>query len=303
MFTVEAATVNSWQEHPICRSTPLHKITSWAKPPQGPILSWNLATMPQSSVSRQTNYSKLIAMIIFLTVDLGLNSILDYDLFNNQTAPNNASHLLLGLLGFQAVVEICTFLVLFVAMADTFLFRVGLLGLLMRKFRTILIFQPIYIAITLASGALRVRHLSVVGNSLFTLYNYNPYVRLSLIQKICEYSKNMLRHRIVRTCMRNWANWCHARTSVYVTHGVIIEQNRFHTRRAPRRNYHCLYIESFLLSNHFLFRFISFNSSSVAIPYYLLNLRATIKLGHPIYYNKEAWVALIKQVNDYGLMK
>lgn len=142
--------------------------------------------MPHSTASRRTNYSKLIAMTVFLFVDLGLNSILDYDLFNNQTASNNASHLLLGLLGLQAVVEISTFLILFVAMADTFLFRVGLLGLLMKKFRTILIFQPIYIAITLASGALRVRHLSVVGNSLYTLYNYDTYVRVSLIQKICK---------------------------------------------------------------------------------------------------------------------
>jgi hypothetical protein len=40
----------------------------------------------------------------------------------------------------------------------------------------------------------------------------------------------------------------------------------------------------------------------VAIPYYLLNLRATIKLGHPIYYNKDAWVALIKQVHMYVYM-
>lgn len=125
-------------------------------------------------------------MISFLVVDLALNSILDYDLFNNQISVNNASHLLLGLLGFQTVVEISAFLILFVSMADSFLFRVGLLGLLMKKFRTVLIFHPIYIAITVASGALRVKHLSIVGNSLATLYRYNAYTRLSIIQKIGE---------------------------------------------------------------------------------------------------------------------
>ena len=71
-------------------------------------------------------------------------------------------------------------------MADSFLFRVGLLGLLMKKFRTVLIFHPIYIAITVASGALRVKHLSIVGNSLATLYRYDAYTRLSIIQKIGE---------------------------------------------------------------------------------------------------------------------
>ena len=131
-------------------------------------------------------------MIIFLAVDLGLNSILDYDLFNNQTTANNATNLLLGLVGLQTVVEISTFLILFIAMADTFLFRVGLLGFLMKKFRTVLIFQPIYIAITLASGAIRVRHLSIPGNSLYTLYNYTTYTRLSLAQKISKVSSFFL---------------------------------------------------------------------------------------------------------------
>ena len=142
--------------------------------------------MPPSATASRSNYSKLIAMITFLVIDLALNSILDYDLFNNQTAVNNASHLLLGLLGFQTVVEISAFLILFVSMADSFLFRVGLLGLLMKKFRTVLIFHPIYIAITVASGALRVKHLSIVGNSLATLYRYDAYTRLSIIQKIGE---------------------------------------------------------------------------------------------------------------------
>ena len=144
--------------------------------------------MPQQVANPRTNTSKLIAMVIFLLIDLGLNSILDYDLFNNQTASNNASHLLLGLLGFQAVVEISAFLILFIAMADTFLFRVGLLGLLIRKFRVVLLLHPVYIAITIASGALRVRHLSQIGNNLNTLYRYNSYVGLSLLQKVGEQS-------------------------------------------------------------------------------------------------------------------
>ena len=148
--------------------------------------------MPPSTVSRRTNYSKLIAMIIFLSADLGLNSILDYDLFNNQTTTNNTTHLLLGLLGLQTVIEISTFLILFVAMADTFLFRVGLLGLLMKKFRTVLLFQPIYIAITIASGSLRVRHLSVPGNSLYTLYQYNAFISISLVQKIGKFWFNAI---------------------------------------------------------------------------------------------------------------
>lgn len=142
--------------------------------------------MPHHATARNNNYSILIVMIVFLMVDLGLNSILDYDLFNNETVKNISSNLLLGLLGLQIVVEICIFLILFIAMADTFLFRVGLLGLLLKKFRFVLIFHPIYIAITIATGAQRVRHLTVIGSSLETLYKYPTFARLSIAQKISK---------------------------------------------------------------------------------------------------------------------
>ena len=140
--------------------------------------------MPSQLAAPRSSYTKLIAMVLFLLIDLGLNSILDYDLFNNQTTVNGNSNLLLGLLGLQTVVEISTFLILFIAMADTFLFRVGLLGLLMKTFRTVLLFHPLYIAITIASGSLRVRHLAVEGNSLSSLYRYDTYTRMSMVQKI-----------------------------------------------------------------------------------------------------------------------
>ena len=83
---------------------------------------------------------------------IGLNSVLDYDKFNNFNVGQKASQLLLGLLGLQIVIEICVFLILFLTMADTFLFRVGLLGLLLKKFRSVLITHPIYLTLTIVAG-------------------------------------------------------------------------------------------------------------------------------------------------------
>ena len=34
----------------------------------------------------------------------------------------------------------------------------------------------------------------------------------------------------------------------------------------------------------------------VAVPYYVLNIRAAFKLEDPIFFNKEAWIALVNQV-------
>jgi hypothetical protein len=163
-----------------------------------------------------TAYSKIVVMIFFLAIDLGFNCILDYDKFNNEFN-NSKNRVLLALYGLQIVIEISVFLVLFLAMADTFLFRVGLLGLLIKKFRTVLIFHPIYLALTLALGGYRVRLLTG-GRALDSLWDINSFVVLSHIQKI------------------------------------------------------------------------------VAIPYYLLNIRATMKLSAPIYFTKDAWVALAKEL-------
>ena len=93
-----------------------------------------------------------IIIIIIITI-AGLNSVLDYDKFNNFNVGQKASQLLLGLLGLQIVIEICVFLILFLTMADTFLFRVGLLGLLLKKFRSVLITHPIYITLTIVAGS------------------------------------------------------------------------------------------------------------------------------------------------------
>ena len=159
--------------------------------------------------------TKIAAMVIVLLIDLGLNSTLDYDWYNDFYNGRAASRLLLGLYGLQVVIEIAAFLVLFLAMADTFLFRVGLLGLLIKKFRTVLVVHPIYFALTIATGAYRVRHF-INNATLFVLWQDKSFVALSYIQKF------------------------------------------------------------------------------LAIPYYMLNLRAVIKLADPIYFDGKVWMDLMK---------
>ena len=124
-------------------------------------------------------------MAILLSFDLGLNCSLDYDTFNSHP-DQYPSSFLLGLVGLQVIVQITVFLLLFLAMADTFLFRVGLLGLLLKKFRFVLLFHPVYIAFTLASGLVRVQRITNEHYTLAMLWNNNSFVVLSSIQKICK---------------------------------------------------------------------------------------------------------------------
>eukprot|EP01038_Epipyxis_sp_PR26KG_P012374 gene12374-16598_t len=164
--------------------------------------------------SNRINYSKLIVMVLFLLFDVALNSTLDYGTFNN-TIPHN---FLLGLLGLQVVIQISILLILFLATADTYLFRIGLLGILAKIVRNVLIVQSIYIALTVVTGSYRVNRISNhTSLEIADLWRDNSFIALSHLQKIA------------------------------------------------------------------------------AIAYYVVTIRVTIKLEDPIYFNKEAWVSLIKQ--------
>ena len=140
-------------------------------------------------------------------------------------------------MGVQIVVQISIFLVLFLAMADTFLFRVGLLGtliqlflfviiilliysfhlgILLKKFKKVLFLHPIYIALTLITGIYRVKQYDT-GKLLYDLWTNPTFIALSYVQKFCS------------------------------------------------------------------------------IPYYILNIRASMKLGDPIYFDNKAWIELVRR--------
>lgn len=169
------------------------------------------------------NSSKLVAMLVLIIADLIFNCTLDYDLYNNDRSFIEGNQnldwdggVLSALLILQVIVQISIFLALFLAMADTFLFRVGLLGVLMQKFRSVLILHPIYFTITIIAGTYR---LTKINNHSF-LYLWKDddnFLILSVLQKI------------------------------------------------------------------------------LSVPYYLFNIRGAVKLGSRIYFDKDMYVALLKE--------
>jgi hypothetical protein len=114
------------------------------------------------------------------------------------------------------------FLALFLAMADTFLFRVGLLGVLTKKFRSVLLLHPIYLGFTIVIGIYRVRRLDNDNRTIVDLWQDPSYNALSILHKV------------------------------------------------------------------------------IAIPYYLFNIRATVKLSERKYFDKDAWISLIRKSQHAG---
>jgi hypothetical protein len=127
------------------------------------------------------SFNKFYVLVVFLCFDLGLNSTLDYDSYSE----GKKGFIILALLGLQIVVQISVFLLLFLTVADTFLFRVGLLDILLRKIRTVLIVQIVYFAITIATGTKRIA-LYDSGKDLVSLTTSNSFVTLSIVQKMGE---------------------------------------------------------------------------------------------------------------------
>lgn len=137
-----------------------------------------LSRQKAPSEVKKSQHMKFILMCFFLALDIGMSSTLDYDNY----ADDN-SNLLAGLFGVQIIVQIAVFLILFLAAADTFLFQVGLLGILLREIALTLLLQVAYFALTIVVGAIRNSryrgddsHLDIIG--------YSPFFSLSVIQKV-----------------------------------------------------------------------------------------------------------------------
>ncbi|GMI52162.1 hypothetical protein TeGR_g450 [Tetraparma gracilis] len=161
---------------------------------------------------------KVFFMVLLCLCDLGLNSSLEFDDFVGSNTDDDAKNILVLMFGLQMVIQISIFLTLFLMMGDTYLFRVGLLGVLAKQFTGVLLLHPLYIGYTMALGGYRVTemHGDTTVAELWTLPGFTP---LSVIHKI------------------------------------------------------------------------------VAAVYYVANLRSTIKLGSPLFYNKDAWVNLYYDSN------
>lgn len=198
------------------------------------------------------NHGKLLVMLLFLLMDLGLNGTLDYDILNDRRQQYD---ILLGILALQLVTQIFVFLLLVLTAAETYLFRVGLTAILLNTVRTVLIMHALYIISTIAAGAYRVQRLSG-SDTLSSLWKDDSFIFLSTIQKIGKCWQQCL----FQLCWFISDDISNLWSTVYC--GIL---------------------------------------NAVAIPYYIFNIRTAIKLEDPIYYHKDHWIALIKQVEPRSI--
>ena len=139
-----------------------------------------MGSIDESTSSRNgLAFSKLTLMLILLLIDLGCNCSIDYDSYNNTHNKN----VIRGMFFMNVVVEISIFLILFLSMAETYLFRVGLVGILLKQFRLVLFVQFLYLILTIVTGIYRYKILVTEENNVVELWKTSTFVGLSLTQK------------------------------------------------------------------------------------------------------------------------
>ena len=100
-------------------------------------------------------YIKLAMMALFICGDLFINSTAEYEALNTGTSYDQMSQLQIILLGSSILLQASIFSAFFLMLVDTFPFQVGLVGVVGKKFRYMLIAQVSYSLMTIIVGAMR----------------------------------------------------------------------------------------------------------------------------------------------------
>ena len=152
--------------------------------------SWTTKTTVDYTEIRLWYMIKIVFMGLFIFVDITFNSSVDHD---DAPDASRKTTITMILFGAQVVGQILMFVVFFLLLCATYLFRVGLLRELSKDFKDVLLVSFLYIVWTAGLGLERMRVVQGGGNflSLWT----NAYFYFTVAHKLlaCVYYVKNLR--------------------------------------------------------------------------------------------------------------
>jgi len=83
----------------------------------------------------------------------------------------------------QVVVQILIFVMFFLLLCGTYLFRVGLIGVLSKYFREVMVVTLLYLILTCILGGMRLAHIGSEA-AFVQLWNVSGFTLVSIIQKL-----------------------------------------------------------------------------------------------------------------------
>ena len=109
----------------------------------------------------------------------------------NATADNNdnptaENWYLYVMIAVQLLIQLLLFLLIFAALSGTYLFQVGLLGVLIGEFKGMLIAIPAYLVVYIAYAAVKIAGYTSNGSNQDALWNSGLFVFFSIVQKLAS---------------------------------------------------------------------------------------------------------------------
>lgn len=130
----------------------------------------------------RTGYlAKLALMYLLILADLGINSTADN---KDQPHPLYETWDPYIYMGVQLLIQLLLFLLVFATLSATYLFQVGLVGVLLKEFRTLLIAIPVYAAIYIIYAGVKIALLLQNAESQDALWGFGSFIFFSILQKV-----------------------------------------------------------------------------------------------------------------------
>jgi hypothetical protein len=126
-------------------------------------------------------FTKFIMLVFFLSCDLFLSSMCEFKVFSHDEEKNNRSHAVLVIL--ITLLCLSSFTTIFSMVCDTFPFRVGLVGELIREFSTTLGMIALNLFLTILVGTIRVSKLNG-GLTIVDLWESPFYTFFSFLRTL-----------------------------------------------------------------------------------------------------------------------
>eukprot|EP00640_Fibrocapsa_japonica_P007395 CAMPEP_0113939378 /NCGR_PEP_ID=MMETSP1339-20121228/5706_1 /TAXON_ID=94617 /ORGANISM="Fibrocapsa japonica" /LENGTH=189 /DNA_ID=CAMNT_0000942869 /DNA_START=1 /DNA_END=566 /DNA_ORIENTATION=- /assembly_acc=CAM_ASM_000762 len=117
-----------------------------------------------------------------MAMDIGHNCSAEYD--DWMTPYGGGEMPLVAMFGLQIIFQLVAFLTLFLMMGDTYLVRVGLLGVLYTKFKTVFILHVIYTFFTMMLGGYRLYQIVELKVAIYQIWDVWAYTEMSFLHKI-----------------------------------------------------------------------------------------------------------------------
>lgn len=130
----------------------------------------------------KTSYTaKLVILYILVLLQIGLDATAD-----DNDSPTAESWYPFVLIAAQLLIQLLLFLLIFAALSGTYLFQVGLLGVLISEFKTMLIAIPAYLVVYIAYAAVKIATYASNGSNQDALWNSGLFIFFSIIQKLAS---------------------------------------------------------------------------------------------------------------------